>query len=168
MSFTYTTEYTFTRTSARYIASKVVADLRRLYSYYGSPSEQWIIAYFEELTELLAARYVVTVEYGFKRGDERVVSLWYSFSETGAMTDDRAGGVYSRANVSDAEWFSFLTYSSRYFQLTPAQKEAFEQSLPFRRTSGSAPRDGEGYWTYDRSYSADGVVAARRVFRPLQ
>jgi hypothetical protein len=78
MTYSYTTTLaeTFTRTIARYVASKVVADLRRMHSYYGQPSLGLIEDYYEELTELLAGDYVQSVEYGFKRGDRRVVSLY--------------------------------------------------------------------------------------------
>ncbi len=54
MTYTTTTTRTFTRTSALYIASKVAADLRRLRSYYGRPSEEIIQHYVEEIITLLA------------------------------------------------------------------------------------------------------------------
>ena len=41
MSYSYTTTETFTRTHARYIASKIAADLRKLQLYYDRPKAEW-------------------------------------------------------------------------------------------------------------------------------
>ena len=71
-SYSYTLTKTFTRTSARYIASKVVADLRLMRIYYGRPSNAKIVDYFSELTEFLVYRYVAQIEYGFQRNGNRV------------------------------------------------------------------------------------------------
>ena len=77
MTNTYTTSSTFTKTNVEYVASKVVADLRGLKAYYGEPDEDKIWDFYEELVELLAGGYVTSVEYGFKRNGQRVVSLYY-------------------------------------------------------------------------------------------
>ena len=102
MTNTYTTSSTFTKTNVKYVASKVVADLRGLRAYYGEPDEDKIWDFYEELVELLAGGYVTSVEYGFKRNGQRVVSLYYEAQMDGSLTDGKSGGVYARAKISGA------------------------------------------------------------------
>lgn len=165
-TFTRTSTQSFTRTSAKYLASKVAADLYRLRRYYDRPSEEMIAAYDLELTELLAGRYVSSVEYGFKSGDSRVLTLRYDVQADGSLSDSNAGGVYARASVAGLTWFSFLSYSLTWFLLSDADKARIEDGLPFRRTSGSSPQDGAGRWVVDRAYSADGTGIQRHTFVP--
>lgn len=166
MTNTFTTTSSFTRTSASYLASKVVTDLRRLMYYYRRPTEIDIENYYEELVELLVHSYMASVEYGFRRNETRILSLVYEVRWDGSLTDGRPGAVYARADVIGSSWFSFLMYSQRWVNLSEAEKARFESNLPIRRTSGCAPRDGNGYWISDRSYCADGVATQRRIFRP--
>ena len=165
-TFTTTTTNTFTRTSAQYIASKVAADLRRMNNFYGRPSEQEITDFHNELVEFLLDGHVESVEYGFKRNDERVVSLKYTVATNGFLSDSHAGGVYARVDISEASWFSFMTYSSKWSALSQEALKTFNAKLPFVRALGETPKDGQGYWTIDRSYSADGVGTQRQTFRP--
>ena len=166
-SFTTTNTNAFTRTIARYLASKVVADLYRMQSYYGQPSLERIEDYLEELTEMLAGDYVRSVEYGFKQGNDRVVSLYYEVRSDGTLTDNRAGGVYARADTTGAAWFSYLAHSNKWLWLAEDERNRIERRLPFRRSTGSSPQDGYGYWVSDRSYSRDGFATQRRVVRPF-
>lgn len=167
MTSTFTTTTTFTRTSARHIASKVVTDLRRMSFYYGRPTENEIEEYYGELVELLVHGYVASIEYGFRNNGRRVLSLYYEVRADGSLSDGRAGGVYARANLAGASWFSYLTYSAKWSELSDEERDQFEARLPIRRTAGHAPADGAGYWVTDRSYGADGVGTQRRTFRPL-
>ncbi len=166
MSYAFSTTNTFTRTSAAYIASKVITDLRRMLSYYDRPSEAQIWQYYAELVELLVKGYVASVEYGFRQDGKRVVSLFYEVRADGSLSDGHAGGVYARAAIAGATWFSYLTHTSKWYVLSDAEQQRFEARLPFRRTAGEAPQDGRGYWVTDRSYGADGVGTQRRTFRP--
>lgn len=166
MSYSFTTSETFTRTHARYISSKIGADLRLMMRYYGRPTEAEIEDYMVELTELLAGGYVSSFEAGFRKNGLRIVSLLYEVRADGTISDDQAGGVYARADVSSASWFTFLTYSSEWDLLSAAERARIRDSLPVDRTPGSAPGDGAGYWESGRSYAAGGVGAARRGFRP--
>lgn len=134
--------------------------------YYGRPSENEIEAYYGELVELLADGYLESVEYGFRRNGQRVVSAYYQVRADGSLTDNRAGGLYAQADVSAASWFSFMTKNASFFALDSQERERIEDSLPVRRTPGNAPVDGSGYWITDRSYAADGVGTQRRTFRP--
>ena len=166
MTNTYTTSATFTKTNVEYVASKVLADLAGLRSYYGQPSEARIWEFYDELVELLAGGYVASVEYGFKRYGQRIVSLYYEAQVDGSMTDGKSGGVYARADISGASWFSFLVYSRKWDLLSPSAQQEIEARLPIRRSYGQAPGDGNGYWNTDRSYSSKGVGVQRRTFRP--
>ena len=166
MTSTYTTSSTFTRTNAEYIASKVVADLGGMRDYYGRPTDSQIWDYYGELAELLVGGYVASVEYGFKRSDRRVVTLYYEVLADGSLADGRSGGVYARASVLDTVWFSFLTYSWKWDSLQAADQRNIEAGLPIKRSYGQAPQDGSGYWVTDRSYSSQGVGTQRRTFRP--
>lgn len=165
-SSTHSTVHTFTRTSAQHIASKIVADLRRLQSYYGKPKEEWLALYRDELCVLLAGGYLATVEYGFRRDGRRVLSLLYTVRIDGSLADDHAGGVPARVSVSRARWFSYLTYSDAWWRLSADQRQRAQDTLPFRRQHGAAPEDGDGVWQEDRTYASDGAGTRRRVFRP--
>jgi len=160
---------TFTRTHAAYLASKVVADMHQSLAHYGSPSILAINNYEEELVELLSGGYVAQYEFGFQRGDRRVVSWQYQVNASGALVggDDRAGGVYARAVITGASSFNFLTYSQAWRDLTSSQRDSIKGRYIIDRTTGSAPADGNGYWASDRTYGSGGTHVARRTFRPL-
>ena len=165
MSYTYTTTNTF----AQYIASKVAADLRRMHVFYGHsghPSEAEVEQYYKELVEYLAHGYLDSVEYGFKKSEQRIVSLKYKVEINGGLSDSHAGGVYARADINGAQWFSFLWSNSKISSLSAEALSAFHGKLPFPRVGGEPPKDGLGYWTADRIYSADGVGTQRQIFRP--
>lgn len=166
MTYTFATTSTFTRTSARHIASKVVTDLRRMSFYYGRPSERQIEDYYAELVELLVEGHLESVEYGFRREGRRVVSLYYEARADGSLSDDRAGGVPARVDITGASWFSFLEKSTKFFNLPEREQARIEAALPVKRTPSQPPSNGQGYWVTDRSYSADGVGTQRRTFRP--
>ena len=166
MTYSLTTSSTFTRTGAKYIASKVVADLQALKDYYGNPSESRIRDYEKELTELLVGGYVASVEYGFMRENQRIVALRYEVRSDGSLSDKKSGGVYARANISNSKWFSFLIHSNKWDSLSAAAKQQINLQIHIKRVSGNGPQDGNGHWVTDRSYSSQGVGAQRQVFRP--
>ena len=166
MTETFTTGATFTRTDAEYITSKVAADLLGMRAYYGQPSEPKILDYYVELAALLFGDWVESVEYGFKQNDQRVLSLHYKVRTGGLQADGRSGGVYARADISGAAWFSFLIYSDRWGQLSDNERRQVEELLPVKRTYGEAPRDGKGCWVTDRGYSSQGGGTQRRSFLP--
>lgn len=167
---TLTATQTFTRTHAKYLASKVVADLYQCACLYDSPSTDRIDDYKEELVELLVGGYVSEYEFGFEKNGKRVVAWQYAVNTVGDLvggsTDDSAGGVYARAKVADATYFNFLTPSQKWFNLSQSEKDAVQKKLPFRRTSGTLPSDGNGYWLYDRTYTNGGTSVSRKTFRP--
>ncbi len=162
MTTTYTrsNSETFTRTSAKYLVSKVAADLRQMQRLHGQPSEAWIDAYVEELFTLLAGGYLGSVAYGFQRADEWVVALHYQVNSDGSISavDDRPGRV-PLGDILGATFGSFLTYSLKWLQLTDEQRRQVKRELPFIRTPGHEPG---GAWSYGgRTYSRDGVSLSR-------
>ena len=109
---------------------------------------------------------MASVEYGFKRNGQRVVSLYYEARGDGSLTDGRSGGVFARADVSGANWFSFLEYSGKWDSLSSAAQQQVEDRITIKRSYGQAPRDSNGYWSTDRTYSSQGIGVQRRTFRP--
>ena len=167
---TITATQTFTRTHAKHLASKVVADLYQCARLYGKPRTDEVADYETELVELLVGGYVAEYEFGFKKNGKRVVTWQYRVNAYGDLVgggaDDRAGGVYARAKVADATHFNFLSYSQKWRNLTPEARKALKDRLPIRRSPGALPADGNGYWVSDRTYSSGGVAVSRRTFRP--
>jgi hypothetical protein len=157
----------FTRTHARDIASKVAADLRQMRLFYDKPSESSTQEYIEEFVELLVGRYLHTVEYGFKRNDDWVISARYEVRSDGTVTDTGTGDLYARADIEGASFHSFLTYTSTWEGLTSSERQNIKQSLPFQRGFGSEPGHVNGYWETGKSYASGGVGAVRSVWRPL-
>ncbi|NEA30224.1 hypothetical protein [Streptomyces sp. SID13031] len=165
---TYSMSQTFTRTEARHLASKVVADLYQCSRLYGGPSMGSIPAYETELVERLAMDYVSKYEFGFEKDGNRVVAWQYQVKngELAGGIDDRAGGLYARGDVSGASFYNFMTYSSKWSQVPASEQAEFEETLPFNRSDGTLPSDGSGYWISDKTYSRGGVAVTRRTFRP--
>lgn len=161
-----TTTSTFTRTNARYLASKIAADLRQLRSFYGRPTEQQIDDLSDELVEMLAGGYVATYEAGFRKEGKRVVSERYSVSSSGLATDERAGGIYARADVTGASWFTFMNYSDAWWDLSDTARKAVKDSVAIDRSPGTEPTDGNGYWENGRNYASGGTSTSRSGFRP--
>ena len=166
MTRSFTKISTFTRTNAKYIASKIAADLQGMKDYYGKPNESWISDYDEELTELLVGGYLESVEYGFMQNGQRVVTLYYEVQSDGSLSDEKSGGVYARTNISGAKWFSFLIYNLNWTSLSDTDRQKIKARIPIKRTTGQEPQDGNGHWVTDREYSSQGVGTQRRTFRP--
>jgi len=169
MTLTLTETRTFTITHARYVASKIAADLDLLRAYYGRPTQQQVTDFAEEAALCLAGRYLKSVEYGFRRNGVTVLALKYIGRSDGTLTtDDRPGRVYSQTNVSDALWYSYLEYNDTFYKLSPSERNRFEATLPIQRTEGPTPQTGtNGYWEQTRTYSSSGEGVIRQVYRPL-
>lgn len=164
MSSTSTT--TFTRTHAEYIASKVAADLRQMQNFYGKPTDGQIADYLSELIEHLVARYVQSVEYGFKRDGEWIVSLRYEVRADGTVADTGSGRVFPYADVSGLGFYSYFIKTQSFWNLGATEQEAFLGKLPFQRSGAAEPKHLNGYWETGKSYSAGGVGAVRQQWRP--
>lgn len=158
MSLSYTNTQTFTLTHAKYLASKVATDLKRIQRLYGSPSDSDIANYEAELTEFLKKGYMAEVTYGFrKNGDFIEPSVKYTARELagGSGTDDDPGRIRPGASVYGATFGSYMTYTSAYDNLSIAERESFTNTLPFKRTGAPTPAMN-GYLSADKSYSSGG------------
>ena len=166
---TRTATESFTLTHAKYLASKVTADMKRCQQRYNLPSDDEINNYGTELALLLRDGYVAEYEFGFVRADEeRLVSWRYTVNSSGLLTaDERPGGIYTDANISAGLFFNYLTRSTAWAKLDAASRLRIEQGLPVQRTSANPPKDGLGYWTSDRTYSSTGVSLGRKTFKPF-
>lgn len=168
MSNTTTESVTFNRSHARYVATKVAADLRRMQHLYKWPTDKVINDLIEEITEMLTLDYLKTVEIGFERNDKRIVSLKYESRRDGTLlSDDNAGGLPRGIDISGCDRINYMTYTEKFNALTSAQQLTIKQTLPYVRAGAPEPQDGNGYWTHDRSYAAAGGGTVRRVFKPL-
>lgn len=171
-SSTRTATATFSRSAARYVASKIATDLRQLQRWYGRPSDVDIDNYAEEIAILgygdgsEHGSYVDKVIYGFKRNGDWLLTLEYVFVDGMLASDDRAGGIYRYADVSGAAFHSYLMPSSSWWALSEADRAAINTSLPFTRTPGDAPGYTGGYHISDRTYSREGTGFTRSTYRP--
>lgn len=166
-SYTTTETSTFTITHARYIASKVATDLKRFQRFYGSPSDDLIDRYEGELAGLLKHDAVDTVVYGFQRN-----SLWtpasvrYRAIPGGSLaTDDDPGKIRPGIDIAGAHFTSFLSYSNTWFNLSQAERDSIEKSLPIQRSTRAVPNLESGAWSDDLSYSAGGRGLGRSSVR---
>jgi Bacterial HORMA domain family 1 len=168
VSTSYTTSSTFTIVHARYLASKVAADMHLCAQFYGQPSEESIRRYAEELAQYLNEGYLQEYEFGFVREGKRVVSWKYGVDSSGRLTtDDRAGKITAYVDVTGAGFFNYLTRNSKFWGISDDVRTRFEGDLPIQRTGGEPPSDGNGYWKSDRNYYSTGYGLSRRTFQPF-
>lgn len=166
-SYTLSDTITFTLTHAKYLASKVATDLKRMQRFYGLPSDTRIEQFESELTELLKAGYLDTVTYGFRRDGNWVEpALRYTARDLAGLSsnDDDPGRVRPGLDVAGASFYSYLTYSKEWNQLSTGQQEAFKRTLPFQRTGADEP-GVNGYMVSDLTYSSGGRALSRATLR---
>jgi hypothetical protein len=166
-SLSYTESSTFTVTHARHMAAKVATDLKRMQRFYGSPSDDNIASYQAEATEMIKAGYLGTVTYGFKKAGNWIEpTLCYTARDLAGASanDDDPGRLRPGADISGASFYSYMTYSAAWDQLTSAQRDAFKATLPFVR-NGAAEPGVSGYLASDRTYSSGGRALDRACVR---
>jgi len=169
MSFSYTNSETqsFTVTHAKYLASKVATDLKRMQRFYGSPSDTKINDFEGELVEYLKKGYLGTVTYGFKKGDDWIEpALRYTAKNLAGMYsgDDDPGRIQPGANIDGASFYSYLTYSQEWWNLSQTERDNFLTTLPFTR--GTADEPGiNGYLNSDKTYSSGGKALDRSYIK---
>jgi hypothetical protein len=169
MSFSITQSETtsFAVTYARHMAAKVATDLKRLQRLYGQPGDGTIANYETEAIELLKKGYLGTVTYGFRRDGKWIEpTVRYTARDLSGLTanDDDPGRIRPGVNISNASFYSYLTYSTAWNALSFADQDAFKKSLPFYR--GGAPEPAvNGYFRDDLTYSAGGRALYRASVR---
>jgi hypothetical protein len=156
----------FTITDARHVGAKVGADLRLLANYYGKPALDSIDAYTEEIALLLRDGFLDTVDFGFRQRDTNAWKLRLRYTATlgGHLLDDRPGSFPATIAVAGLPFYSFLTYSTKFSQLSTSQQEAVTGALPIRRGTGTEPSTSAGTFTSGHGYSRNGVGVGRGVY----
>jgi hypothetical protein len=166
-SYSVSESTSFTVTHARHMAAKVATDLKRMQRLYGSPSDTDIADYETEAIELLKAGYLNTVWYGYRRDEKWVEpTLRYTAKDLAGASanDDDPGRIRLGADITGANFYSYLTRSSAWHNLSSEQRQTFEKGLPFQR--GGAPEPSvNGYLSPDRTYSAGGQALNRDSVR---
>lgn len=166
-SYTLSQSQTFTVTHARHMAAKVATDLKRMQRLYGKPSDAAIADYEEEVIQLVKQGLLGAVSYGFRRdGDWIEPMVRYTARDLagGSANDDDPGRIRPGKDVSGASFYSYLTYSPAWDELTDAQKTAVKGGLPFTRGGASEP-GVNGYMVSDRTYSSGGRALDRSSVR---
>ena len=166
-STTITETTTFTLSHARHMAAKVATDLKRIQRLYGGPNDAEIADYETEVTQLLKAGYLGTVAYGYRRAGAWVEpTLRFTARDlVGASADDNdPGRIRPGANITNAAFGSYLTYSAAWGNLSNSERKHFQKSLPFQRVGAPEP-DNNGYWYGDRTYSSGGRALDRSSVR---
>ena len=166
-SSTITTTTSFTVTHARHISAKVAADLKRMQRFYGSPSDEEIANYEEELIILLKAKCLEAVTYGFCRDNEHIKpTIKYTAQDLEGFfaNDHDPGRIDPDADISGAYFDSYLTYSATWSFLTSQEKESLKRQIPVQRYN--AVKLGiDGYFFHDKTYSAGGRALNRTSVR---
>jgi hypothetical protein len=166
-SYTLSETATFTATHAKHMAAKVATDLKRMQRLYGSPGDIDIDRYEQEAIAFLKAGYLGTVTYGFRKdGNWIEPTIRYTARDLagGSANDDDPGRIRPGKDVSNATFYSYLTYSTSWDVASESEKESFRQTLPFKR--GSAPEPGiSGYFNQDQTYSSGGRAIDRSSVR---
>ncbi len=170
MSTTFTTSATttFTVTHARYLVSKIAADLLQMQHFYGHsghPTDAEIEQYIAEAVVMLLRGHLKDVTYGFRKSGEWIVAVKYDARMSGGLPDDRSGRVRPGVDISGASWGSFMNYTEKYHRLTSSELEELQKLLPFSRANASEPR--ANIRTADKSYSSGGVSLQREMLTSI-
>lgn len=169
MSYSYTNSesQTFTLTNAKKIAAKVATDLKRMQRFYGMPSDYDIQKYEEEVVLFLQAGYLQKVSYGYKKDDKWIEpSIHYTAQELNdsSSTDDDPGKIRPGANITNANFYSYLIKNYKWAILSSDEKEAFNKTLPFQRTGANEPGIN-GHLVQDKTYSSGGKAIIRSTVK---
>ncbi len=78
---------TYTITDAKYLGSKIAADLKQMQLLYGEPSDLEIEKYVSEFVILIRDGYIKNCSYGFKKNGVYVVGLSYEISNFTGMDE---------------------------------------------------------------------------------
>lgn len=164
MTYTQTRTTTFTITDARYIASKLGADLRNLNARYGWPRAEEVPDYVEETAQYLKAGYLSYVDFGFKDGGEWKLRLRYTAVAGGQLRDDAPGSFPSAYDVAPYAFHSFLRQNSAFSSLPYADQIAFKATLPIDRSPGTEPSANRGSSGPSSQYSRAGQGLDRSLY----
>jgi len=154
---------TFTITNAKYLGSKIAADLYQMQQFYGSPSLAEINDYVDEAVTLMKDGYLKSVDYGFKKNGKWVFALSYEISAYGTV-DNNPGRVALGTNITGATWGSYLRTTDKFENLSIADQQRIKNSISIKRSGAPDPQTGT-YGLYDKSYSSGSVDLNRKTIK---
>jgi hypothetical protein len=160
---TNTNTNTFTVTNAKYLGSKVAADLYQMQQFYGKPSMEEIDDYVDEVVTLMKDGYLRSIDYGFRKNGVWVFALSYEISSDGSV-DDNPGRLAFGADISGATWYSYLRTNSKFANLSGIEQQKIKDSIAIKRDSATDPQIGTSS-QYDRSYSSGNVDLNRKTIK---
>jgi hypothetical protein len=162
-----TTTKTFTITEARYVTSKIAADLQVFREHYGHLSPERIQRFAEEAAYLLNGGWLKAVEYGLKINGEGVFTLRYEASNDGTLSsDDRPGKIPANLDMSNAAFYSFLWHSDKFLNLPLAEQDKIKKASPLLRTDAPLPvMAAGGRWEVTKTYSSNGQGVERKTYK---
>lgn len=155
---------TQTTTQARRLASKIGSELLQLQALYGSPNDEKIEKFITEAELYLAAGYLDSVRYGFKRDGQVIFELVYTASDATSI-NDKPGRIPVDVNVSGSAWFSYLKQNNAWWSLSSAQREAFRAKLPLERTFAGEPELAPGVQASGVKQFSEDTLGLRREVR---
>lgn len=167
MTSSLTASSTFTIADAKYVTSKLGADLLNLHARYGRPDRSTVADFVLEAALALRAGYLETVDFGFKSGDHWILRLRYRAVSSGGLGDATPGALPRADDVADHPFHSFLCWNSKFTALTATEQRAFRDTLPIQRTSAAEPSTGAGTYSGNAEYSRNGTGLSRDVFRAI-
>lgn len=154
---------TFTLTNAKYLGSKIAADLYQMQQFYGRPSLTEINDYVDEVVTLMKDGYLKSVDYGFKKDGKWVFALSYEISSLGTI-DNNPGRVSLGTNITGASWGSYLRASQKFDNLALSEQERIKDTIKIKRSGAPDPQNGT-YGIYNRSYSSGSVDLNRKTIK---
>lgn len=160
---TNTNTNTFTITNAKYLGSKIAADLYQMQQFYGRPSIAEINEYVDEAVILMKEGYLQSVDYGFKKNGTWVFALSYEVSSYGTV-DNNPGRVSLGADITGASWGSYLRTSSKFDNLSAYEQQKVKDSISVKRSGAADPQTGTSS-SYDRAYSSGNVDLNRKTIK---
>ncbi len=167
MTYSFTESVTFTETHAKYLASKIKTDLKRVQRFYGQPSDDYIFQHYTEVIMLLKFGFLKCITYGFKKEGKWVEPtlkyIAYDLANDHGNDDD-PGKIRPGKNVSGASFSSFLKYSKFWHDLSQEKRNQFKKQLPFQRIGGAEP-EFNGFLFRDLTYSSGGRAVYRESLR---
>ncbi|MDO6507028.1 hypothetical protein Q4506_09540 [Colwellia sp. 4_MG-2023] len=164
-SFTSTVSNTFTITHARHMSAKVSADLRRMQRFYDKPNSVQIADFEEEIAQLLKHGYLNKATFGFQKDGSWIEPTFtYTASEIASGVDDTPGALSANADVSNAYFHSYVSYTDKYFSLSDSERADFKKSLPVQRVGADEP-GVSGCFDSDKTYSSGERSLSRKSLR---